>query len=514
MRSILNLIGVLVLFSCSSKGDTKPDNSNNGGKQNTYYVAPVGDDINSGKINAPLRSVNAALAKALPGDTVMVKGGVYHERVRFPKSGMAGKLITLKSAPGEKAIIDGTGLSVVGWEALVTVLNGRYITIEGLDICNFTSNGNSTDPEGISITGSSNNITVKNCNIYNIKNKATLNESRSAHAIFVVGNATEPITDLVVTGCTIHDMETGTSENLTLAGNIDGFSITNNKIYHTENIGIIIAGGDNLNPAGNIATNYARNGVVSDNEVYNVSMSNSAEIWGKDNYGAIGIYVCGGAGTIIERNKVYGCDRGIGLVSESNVLPTKTCIVRNNFVYNCYRTGIYMGDYLNYTHGGTNDCYVVNNTLFNNNRFPGAFGEIEGELRLTENCVNNVIRNNLVYAGPSDLFVHKYTASGSGNIIDNNLYFTTTQPQWMWNITNGAAITDFASWQQTSKADAASIYGKDPLLISITIPDLHIQATSPAKNTGAVISEAVNGTLDIDGKPRITNGKISIGAQQ
>lgn len=514
MKSVLYLLGFILLMSCSSKGDPKPDDSNSGNKSNTYYVAPGGDDQNSGKSSAPLRTINAALNKALPGDVVIVKEGTYHEKVVFPKSGIAGKEIILKAAPGEKAIIDGTGLAVVGWEALVTIKNLRYITLEGLDICNFTSHGNSTDPEGISITGNSKNITIRNCNIYNIKNKATLAESRSAHAIFVVGNAAEPITDLVVTGCTIHDMETGTSENLTLAGNIDGFSVTHNTIYHTENIGIIIAGGDNLNPGGDISTNYARNGVVSDNLVYNVSMSNSADIWGKDNYGAIGIYVCGGAGTVIERNKVYDCDRGIGLVSESNVLPTKTCIVRNNFVYNCYRTGIYMGDYLNYTHGGTYDCYVVNNTLFGNNRTVGAFGEIEGEIRLTENCFNNVIRNNLVYGGANDLLIHKYTNSGNGNVIDNNLYYTTSQYQWLWGVTNGTPITDFNTWKQTSKMDAASLSGKDPLLKSITTPDLHIAPNSPAINAGAVISEAVNGTTDIDGKPRIVNGKISIGAQQ
>ncbi len=55
---------------------------------------------------------------------------------------------------------------------------------------------------------------------------------------------------------------------------------------------------------------------------------------------------------------------------------------------------------------------------------------------------------------------------------------------------------------------------RDPLLISTTIPDLHIAPNSPARNTGAVISEAVNGSLDIDGNARIVNNKISKGAQQ
>ena len=52
----------------------------------------------------------------------------------------------------------------------------------------------------------------------------------------------------------------------------------------------------------------------------------------------------------------------------------------------------------------------------------------------------------------------------------------------------------------------------DPLLTNTSSPDLHIQAVSPAKNTGIVISTAINGTTDIDGNARVINNKISKGA--
>jgi hypothetical protein len=393
--------------------------------------------------------------------------------------------------------------------------NIRYVVLDGLDIANLTADVPDTDPEGIFINGASHDITIRNCNIYNITNTTTLANGRSAHAILVIGsdNATA-ISNLVITGCTVHDTRTGTSENITLAGNVDSFTISHNAIYNTENIGIIIAGGDNLNSGGNVAVNYARDGVVSDNILYNVSMANSVATWGAGKYGAIAIYVCGGAGIVVERNKVYGCDRGIGLVSESSIYATRTSIVRNNFVYNCWGTGIYMGDYLNFTGSGTKRCYVVNNTLFANDRAPGTFGEIEGELRLTEHCDSNIIADNLVYAGPTDLFVHKYTTTGRNNIIDHNLYFTKGAPGWLWQSTNGTPSPAMAAWQAVSGMDAASLYGMDPLLISTSSPDLHIQAASPAKNAGTVISTTVNGSTDIDGNPRIVNGNISIGAQQ
>ncbi len=480
----------------------------------TYYVATNGNDAAGGSLKAPWQSINNALAKAMAGDTILVRAGVYYEKISFTRSGIPGKPIVLKAFEGERPVIDGSRISVTGWEALVTMTNVQYIVLDGFDIRNLTTPVKGADPEGIVVNGNARQITIQHCNIYNIKNTATLENGRSGHAILVVGNGTQPITGVEIMGCTVHNTQTGTSENITLAGNVDGFKITHNKVYDTENIGIIIADGGGLNPGGSTATNFARNGVVSDNELYNVSMANSTDIWGINNYGAIAIYICGGTNTVVERNRVYNCDRGIGLVSENNAYPTKNVIVRNNFVYDNWRTGIYMGDYLNFTTAGTYDSYVVNNTLYRNNRTTGAFGEIEGEIRLTERCFNNVIRNNIIYAGPEDVFIHKYTTTGAGNIIDNNLYYTRGTPQWIWNSVDGASLKTMDDWKAASGSDAQSVYGVDPLLLDLTVPDLHLQAGSPARNAGVVIDASIHGLTDIDGKPRIVDNRISKGAQQ
>jgi len=515
MKTIFFLfLYAMISISCSKSAGGSPDGGGSA-SVHIYYVSATGSDSNPGSKDQPLQSFSKALGLVIPGDTVIVRGGTYYEQISFSKSGLLGKNITVKAYPGERPVIDGSKVTISGWTPLISIRSIRYLVLDGLDICNLTSNRANTDPEGIFIDGESHDITIRNCNIYNIRNSTTLAEWRSGHAILVIGNnSTTPISNLVIEYCTVHDTKTGTSENITLAGNVTGFSIRHNKIYNTENIGIIIAGGDNLNASGNVAVNYARDGVVSDNELYNVSMANSVDVWGANNYGAIAIYICGGTGTIVERNKVYNCDRGIGLVSESKIYPTSTSTVRNNFVYGCWRTGIYMGDYLNYVGMGTNNCYIVNNTLYGNDRAPGAFGEIEGEIRLTENCKDNTIANNIVYGGPNDLFVHKYTSTGSGNVFANNLYYTTSVPQWIWGSTNGTALTAFGDWKSACGGDGNAIYGSDPLLTSVTTPDLHIQAGSPAKGAGLVISAAVNGDTDIDGNPRITNGKINIGAQQ
>src|SRR5579859_5878145 len=387
IRTFLTLL-MAGLLSCAKKSVAPAAAA---AKAATWYVAATGSDSNPGTLAAPLKTISYALNQAVPGDTVMVRGGTYSGALTITRSGLLGKAITIKAYPGERPVLDGSTITVTGWQAIVSLSNVRYIVFDGLDVANLTSSIANTDPEGIFINGASHDITISNCNIYNIKNTTTLADGRSGHAVLVIGSDNNTaISNLMITGCIVHDTRTGTSENITLAGNVDSFTVSHNTIYNTENIGIIIAGGDNLNRSGNVTVNYARNGVVSDNTLYNVSMANSVSTWGAGNYGAIAIYICGGAGTVVERNTVYACDRGIGLVSESSIYATRTSIVRNNFVYNCWRTGIYMGDYLNFTGSGTKSCYVVNNTLFGNDQAPGAFGEIEGELRLTEHCDSNV----------------------------------------------------------------------------------------------------------------------------
>ncbi|HEY8968517.1 MAG TPA: right-handed parallel beta-helix repeat-containing protein [Puia sp.] len=455
MKSILSIFLYLIIsLSCSKNSGGDPEENV---PVHVYYVAASGDDGNAGSMDKPLRTIGKALGMVIPGDTVVVRGGTYYEQVSFSKGGIQGKNVTVKAYPGERPVIDGSRVVVSGWQALVTMSNVRYIVLDGLDICNLSAASGSADPEGISINGSSHDITIRNCNIYNIVNSSPLNNGRSGHAIFVLGtNNTASISNLLIEYCTVHDTKTGTSENVTLAGNVDGFTIRHNKIYNTENIGIIIAGGDNLNPNGDASVNYARNGVISDNELYNVSMSNSVDVWGAGNYGAIAIYICGGAGTVVENNKVWNSDRGIGLVSESKIYPTLTSIVRNNIVDSCWRTGIYMGDYLNYVGAGTKNCSVTGNTLHQNDRAPGAFGEIEGEIRLTEHCESNTISNNIIYAGDNDVLIHKYTSTGSANVFSDNQYYTKGTPQWIWGNTSGPMITNLADWKTACGGDAGA----------------------------------------------------------
>lgn len=75
-------------------------------------VSPRGEDSARGTAASPLRSIQAAVDQARAGDTVVVRGGTYHEAVTIP----SGKRLTLTAAPGERVWLDGSE-TVSSWQA-------------------------------------------------------------------------------------------------------------------------------------------------------------------------------------------------------------------------------------------------------------------------------------------------------------------------------------------------------------------------------------------------------------
>lgn len=73
----------------------------------TYYVSPTGDDSGPGTEAQPMATLQAAVNRLQPGDTLLVRGGTYRETVTFPRSGTAQQPITVKACPGEKVIVSG-----------------------------------------------------------------------------------------------------------------------------------------------------------------------------------------------------------------------------------------------------------------------------------------------------------------------------------------------------------------------------------------------------------------------
>ena len=469
----------------------------------TFYVSTSGSDNNSGSESAPWRHIQYAVDHVGPGNTIYVMDGMYNEIVTFHHSGSAdGGYITLQNYPGHSPVIDGTGLPISGETGLVIIENMVYIKLIGFEIRNLKAGGvPEAFPAGIWIRGYGDHLEIRNNVVHDIENSC---EECGAHGIAIYGRAANAsIHDIIIDGNEVRDNKLGWSESLVLNGNVENFVVSNNKVHDNDNIGIDLIGFEETAPDPTV--DRARDGTVVGNLVYNI------DSFGNPAYGeqrsSDGIYVDGGTKIIIERNIIHDTNIGIELASEYGGKNTSHITVRNNFVYNNTQIGIAFGGY-DTERGSTENCVIVNNTLYNN----ATQGDWGAELYVQFDTRNNIVKNNIIYANDARLFVESWSDVMTGNIVDYNLFFASgggTDGSWVWM---GKTYTKFADYQQASGNDANSLTGLDPRFVDTTTPDLHLQPTSPALDKGQELPET--GRVDIDGLPRVKGAAIDMGAAE
>lgn len=476
-----------------------------------YYVAKTGNDKNTGALAAPWRSVQHAANMAQAGDTVFVRQGVYRELVTFPASGDATHgYITFSSYPGEQATVDGTGQTVPGGQwGLMTLQNASYLVVQGFELRNYRTTSKADVPIGIYILGAGSNLQIVNNHIHAIVTTAATTPAQcgsDALGLAVYGNmAPASINNLVISGNEIDHLKTGCSESMSLDGNVENFAVTSNRVHHDNNIGIVAIGFEKVSP--DPAFDQARNGEIRGNIVYNITSYGNPD-YGRQ-YAADGLYVDGGANITIEQNLVHNVDLGIELASEHQGRVTSHILARNNVIYADNSAGISIGGYGS-TRGGTDQCTIVNNTLYGDDTKKTG----SGEFQIQYNATNNVFENNILYATRQGLLVNNFTAGATPPaVIDFNLYYSTvgaTNALWVWQKKQYAS---YAKYRSLTGLDAHSPAFTDPLFRSVVAPiNLDIAAGSPAVGSGTDLGSAIVGAVDFAGNPRISNGAISLGA--
>jgi len=439
-------------------------------------TAATGATIVVAKSGGAYSTIQAGLNAAKPGDTVDVRAGVYNERVTFPNSGTAGKYITLRGEPG--AIIDGTGLfdTLTGTRGLVYIENKSYVKVTGLTIRNAVKSSSKIFQAGIWVRGAGSFIEIRNNTVSNIVNST---KTSGCHGIAVYGtDGTTSLSNVAVDGNEVTGCKTGWSESMVLNGNVENFVVSHNKVHDNDNIGIDFIGFEGECPTP--ALDQARNGVCTDNVVYNItSYGNPA--YGTDR-SADGLYVDGGKNIIIERNKVDHCDIAIELASEHRGKSTEGITVRNNFASRSYQGNLEMGGY------AANKGKAVNCVLVNNTTYQGTGGEVV----VQNNCNGITIKNNILARSDASVgYIVQWGKNNTNMTINNNLYF-------------GGSATSPGAWP-----DSAALFA-DPQLVN-TYLDMHIAPTSPAIDRGVSVDA---GTLDIDGQPRLRGSAIDLGADE
>ena len=101
----------------------------------TYYVATNGDNARSGldRQNA-WQTIHHAATRVNVGDTVLIGGGRYSERIRIRATGEAGSPITFRSLPGERVDLDGNNMAL---HTAFVVGGKRHLRFDGFYLAYF-----------------------------------------------------------------------------------------------------------------------------------------------------------------------------------------------------------------------------------------------------------------------------------------------------------------------------------------------------------------------------------------
>ncbi len=362
---LLTLIGaffalLLFLDSAQALSPTSLQNS-----WTTYYTATNGNDSNPGTEASPFRTLAKGVSVLRPGDTLLVKEGLYEEQLNntIPSGESWDRPVTVRAYPNHTVTIRPTS----GPQRVITFSRDRqFIVIDG-----FILDGANVTIETIKVAGNAdpNRLSPSHIRIINneIRNSAGANTNLTyrpyGSGILVANsNYVEIINNIIH-----HNGKTDFDHGIYHRGSYG--LIEGNTIYRNTGSGIKV--GWDSSSIGNIV----RNNLVYDN---NASLSpNSAERQG----------------------------RGIGVYSSTGTL------VYNNLVLGRHFIGI------DVTYGG-DDARIYNNTV----SISAGSGIIIGHgSSSTATARNAIVSNNIVYQQSDHAAI--VNRRGANTTIENNLTF-------------------------------------------------------------------------------------------
>ena len=347
------------------------------------YASPDGDG--DGTFDDPA-SIEDAIDMAKAGDTVYLRGGeyIFKEAIWIEKGGKAGAYLSIKSYPGEKAILTTTPENVSKYDENGEYLffgfdsNCAYVIFEDLEICG------ATDKYVAAFAcygGGQNHLIFKNIDIHNLKTTKT---DYGCNAFLFMGEEKKPINNIMLINNRCYDLTLGYSEAISFAGNCEYCYVINNEVYNCTNIGIDFYG--NAGYCSIEALDQARYCVAAYNTVYNCN-SPYAD--------CAGIYVDGSRNCLIEGNLVYQCQYGIEIGSEelNTKYPVTDIVVRNNILTENTVCTMRIGGYDTKTSG------TVKNSIFYNNTFVNNSGDSDIIISKVDGIVfaNNIFISSIPY---------------------------------------------------------------------------------------------------------------------
>jgi hypothetical protein len=456
------------------------------------YVSPAGNNFNTGTLALPWLTIQHGLNQLTTNDTLNVLTGTYTEKVTIPLSN-----IYLRNYLSNIPVIDATGIT--SQNSIISINNKSNITVRGFELKNNIQN----DAQGILITGSGSDLTIKNCNIHDIhfssNTGASINANTNAQGIIVYGtNATTAITNLKIQNNQLYNCRLGFSEGIAVNGNVDGFEVTENTVYSLTNIGVDLIGHEGT--CNNPANDQARNGLVKNNTIHHCISPYAT---------SGGIYIDGGKAIIVENNTSYHNGYGIEVGCENIGKTTDGITIRNNIFYDNQICAVALGGY-DYPSGSGK---VINSTIKNNTCYYNDYSNSgNGELYLSYS-ENSAVENNIFYTNTQNTLAYAELTQPSLSFNYNTIYALAGTGSLV-NSWNGAMYTGYSAFVIGSSTNANSVFN-NPLFVTanISTPNFHLLSGSPSINAGNPSFIPSITEVDIDAELR-ANGIVDCGADE
>jgi hypothetical protein len=420
-----------------------------------YYVsATSGSDSNDGSLHHPWKTLEYAMKKPNPGDTVYIMAGVYYDTAITPwsaKSGTASHVITYKPYGNGEVILDGSGSDYL-WGGILWLDGKSHIRISGLTLRNGSSHGIYIENTG---SNSCSNITIDHCTIYNCTDSG----------ILFLGNGRR-IYDITVESNTLHDIENGwhhqPGQEVISMGNCERFEIKNNYLYDYHKIGINSKAG------------------CSDGSIHGNRMNTTRAVWTIPNLGS-GPYVdaqdtnCHDIS--IFNNVVWGNGTGYSIATEQGGTLQNIFIYNN--IYNGTGNAFQINDHTSVpgSHLKTN-CMYINNVV-------GEHANVCFKVTDKNSSFKNLTVRNNIFAGDIG-----FSLPGGLKLdyhhVDHNLYDVSSSAYYGSSSVNGSAC-----------------------FIDPESGNFRLLANSPAIDAGSSLDAPA---VDFDGVPRPQGPAADIGA--
>ena len=291
-----------------------------------YYVAPWGNDGNSGSLQAPWATLHHASYLLEPGETIILRGGIYVNDYLTVPSGVTTQQqpITVAAYPGEVPMLSGSG----PYGTIISIYSPTVI--DGLTCMRSDTN------DVVDIWASY--VTVQNCTF------------KETNGQFIRINGTS---------------------NITIQNNVldtNGYIDTDG-----EDDAIVMLGASNVLIQNNYGT---RNGHYFADAIYNSAFGPSKNIVLRDNTieqhwgGGIGETGQGSLNMLVENNRISHVGEGVAYIKSDLLLIASNNIVRNNIL--AKEAGWYQNNGIVLTGEET----PVNSSSENNRIYNNVFYEI------------------------------------------------------------------------------------------------------------------------------------------